>query len=71
VSKSGNINLDKIHSYLLRLPGVFTSRDAEAIVNRVQIEKTSLLGFTFHEFERLFLAFTPAQSMGSPAKSNG
>lgn len=39
VSKSGNINLDKLHSYLLKLPGVFTSRDAENVVSRIKHDK--------------------------------
>ena len=54
VSKSGFINLDKMHSHLLRLPGVFTSRDAEAIVDRLQRDKGSIRGFTLSEFKKLF-----------------
>jgi hypothetical protein len=34
-SRSGFINLDKLHSYLLRLPAIFSSRDAEAITDRI------------------------------------
>lgn len=50
VSNSGFINLDKMHSYLLRLPGVFLSRDAEAIVDRLQKDKNSMKGFSLEEF---------------------
>jgi hypothetical protein len=45
VSNSGFINIDKMHSYLLRLPGVFSSRDAEAIVDRLTKDKSSMRGF--------------------------
>jgi hypothetical protein len=54
VSKSGYINIDKMHSYLLRLPGVFSSRDAEAIVDRIQVEKSSIKGFTMKQFINIF-----------------
>lgn len=42
VSNSGYINIDKMHSYLLSLPGIFSSRDAEAIVDRIQKDKCSI-----------------------------
>ena len=35
VSRSGYVNLDKLHSFLLKPPGVFSSIDAENIVNRI------------------------------------
>ena len=75
VNKSGHINLDKLHSYLLRLPAVFTSRDCEALVDRIQREKTSLRGFNLFEFQKLFKQFEPlvicssAISTISPSKS--
>lgn len=41
-SMSGLINYDKLHNYLVRLPCVFSSRDAEAIVDRIQKDKSSI-----------------------------
>jgi len=41
ISLSGFINQEKLHLYLIRLPGVFSSRDAEAIVDRVFQSKDS------------------------------
>ena len=54
-SKSGLINLDKMHSFLLRMPGVFSSRDSDAIVDRIQKDKTSISGFNFFDFKKLFV----------------
>ncbi|CDW77008.1 UNKNOWN [Stylonychia lemnae] len=53
-SLSGLINTDKMLTYLMRLPQVFSSRDAEAIVNRIQKDKTSICGFNFLDFKKLF-----------------
>ena len=54
---SGYVNQDKMHSYLMRLPGVFSSRDAEAIVDRIQKDKTSIQGFNFCNFRKLFTSY--------------
>jgi hypothetical protein len=32
--------MDKLHSYLLRLPGVFSNRDAESIIDRISVDKS-------------------------------
>lgn len=44
-----------MHSYLLRLPAVFSSRDADAIVDRIQKDKISISGFNFFDFKKLFV----------------
>ena len=54
VSRSGSVNLDKMHAYLLRMPGIFSSRDAEAIVDRISIDKSSINGFDLGRMENLF-----------------
>ena len=61
-SRSGYINLDKLHAYLLRLPGIYSSRDAESILDRISKDKSSITGFTFHKFKKLFITIANDKS---------
>ena len=39
----------------MRMPGVFSSRDAEAVTDRISKDKSSVNGFTFNQFKKIFV----------------